>query len=47
MTAKKSAPTSAVKASGAAKAVAKKTDELNVASGAPKKATVKAAAKKV
>ena len=45
MTAKKSAPTSAVKASGAAKAVAKKTDVLNVASEAPKKATVKAAAK--
>ena len=45
MTAKKSAPTSAVKASGAAKAVAKKTDDLTVASEAPKKATVKAAAK--
>ena len=45
MTAKKSAPTSAVKASGAAKAAAANTDELSTAVAATKKTTAKSAAK--
>ena len=45
MTAKKSAPTSAVKEAGGAKAAAKKTDDLNLEVPAAKKAAAKPAAK--